>query len=137
MKYPIGTVNRVLAFVLEGDPIPRADEPYVSCLLDLYRYVAQERPQIDLDTLSRGDFGHWPVPQSRWNTLGYLKIFRDENEYTERKGSDFWLYSVSQERFKDLLYSDISNHRMDEYIEVALLLRSGLVNNHSGFGDEG
>jgi hypothetical protein len=136
MLYPVGTVNRVLAFVLEGDPVPRADEPYISCLLELYRFVAQTRPQIDLDTLSIGNFGHWAVPRSRWNTLGYLKVFRDENEYTERKGSDFWLYSVSQDQFKQLLYSDLSNHRMHEYLDVALLLLEGQVNSHSGFSNE-
>lgn len=120
-------MRRLLALVHEGDPIPRADNNYVSRILDLYRDSAQNRPSINPDKDFIGSRGNFQLPSSRWYSFGYVKVMRDESEAWE-EDSDVRAYSIDKESFKKLLYSDISSHWMDGYLELAEMLHAGRVN---------
>ena len=99
--------SKFISVISEGDPVPRADKPYIFAFADLYGDVEKEE----------GAPGGWVLPVAELHipeqsTILALRI-RDETE-TDLKVE---LNEVSAKEVEQTLALDFERHKMDMYIK--------------------
>ncbi|KAF2765856.1 alpha/beta-hydrolase, partial [Teratosphaeria nubilosa] len=123
--------NQFLSFVNEGDPVVRADRPYVMSLIKLLAEPAPSangsrpsrlRAKLSCQALkSRGSPQQvslvrptWPVPEATMSTAGRLVLLR------EKAGSEHGAIEAVQltdGQLRDFIFGDLTKHYMTMYKE--------------------
>ena len=97
-----------LSIIIEGDPVPQAQEEFIKALIDVYVLSNKE-----LDQRYPGGFY---VPSGRFRASGNTVILRDIDPDNE-KGMDVKTYKTNSERVETKLFGNPFVHLMTEYLE--------------------
>ena len=120
-----------LAFVNEGDPVPRLDPDYFRSLLDLYTSpapvtadaLAGPAPKFKLFRLGRPkpprDYGlgaivEWPLPTGALSTAGRIVVVRRGPGALDSE-ADLRVLAVSDQQLRRVVYGDLMMHQMKLY----------------------
>ena len=132
-RFPIGRVHRVLAFVREGDPVPRADKLYVDALLDLYRVtvIGDDREGLALENVPQ-----YALDDPHFKNFGHLVVVKDNNEDARERGGnvpeDLYAYDVPKREFEKLIYGTIWYHQKLIYVNMARKIWMRCYNGYNG-----
>jgi hypothetical protein len=125
--------NLVLALVNEYDVVTRADKPYLSSLVDLYRakygLPPLHTPSLSWLALHAGAVGGkgmvWPLPLPQFHLLGDIIVLRtcvesasdDESDATAVVHRSLRAVQLSEVELGRLLFCDVAVHRRAVYLE--------------------
>jgi hypothetical protein len=131
--FPIGRVHRVLAFVREGDPVPRADENYVTALLDLYRLTTEAGSILADETPTVEDRPIFDFDSPRFKNFGHLVVVKDKNDELEVLGDDedLYAYNMPKHEFEKLIYGTIAYHYKMIYVDMAEKIQKRQYNGYN------
>lgn len=138
--------NLILALVNEYDVVTRADKPYLSSLVDLYR-ARYGLPPLHTPSLSRlalhagavaGKGMVWPLPLPQFHLLGDIIVLRtcvesasdDESDSTAVVHHSLRAVQLSEDELGRLLFCDVAVHRRAVYLE-----RMDMFVNIAGTGE--
>lgn len=109
---PVFESSKVLSFVVQGDPVPRADRPYARTLTDVYARPNPRKP-VNFET-------------SELENAGVILLLHDRNSDEDE---DDIRISDATDRLSGLLFGNTSAHRMKSYLSLlsAWLRQNGLV----------
>jgi hypothetical protein len=121
----------MLAFITEGDPVPRTDDSYLKVLLGLLTTQFGQGNQDSGPTLSaaRNLRPALPLPPLSRFSLGELIIIRDLNADAEDDSAEELQASVlTAEELGELLFGNFFAHHMNAYVEVCGSIGRGQFN---------
>lgn len=129
----------ILSFINEGDPLPRADEPFVNVLLDLLAEPSSIDPTSPQDSKSRGLFRSRSQRYASGSTkqlpaislfgLGELILIRDANADGDGDGEqDLRLCSLRPQELEKFLFANFFAHHKDVYVEHIAAIAKGEFN---------
>jgi hypothetical protein len=127
-----------LAFVNEGDPIPRLDTAYSKVLALLYHKansddygsVVLSLERLGLNITGKNTFNLSSLSLFR---LGEMIMFADSREDQEEEGLDLRLYQLKDKTLDQGLWADLPAHKMAVYNTHASELAAGRFNGRSGW----
>ncbi|KAK5988537.1 hypothetical protein PT974_10020 [Cladobotryum mycophilum] len=162
MKF--SNVGWAYAFVNEYDMVPRADQPYIRSLVDLYRSRhglpclhmpsdpdVQQSSEHDVakcnvvgdETMERKK--HWPLPAAAYQLVGDIIILQQrlDTALLSDASSDtatitpmpLKLHKISTDAFANLLFCDVGAHKRRVYLQRMELMATGMVRTPS-FGSD-
>lgn len=130
------------AFVNEHDIVSRADSPYISSIIDLYRTryglpsVATDQPvssQQHLEKDSQQSLA-WPIPASSFHLVGDIVVLRaniSPSNVSVDNASDvptistrYSAITVSAEDFAKALFCEVGVHKRRLYLERIRMMTS-------------
>ena len=131
--FPIGRVHRVLTFIREGDPVPRADKNYVTALLDLYRLTIEAGSILTDEPPAVQDRPNFDFEPSRFRNFGHLVVVKDNNDELENPDSDedLFAYDVPNREFEKLIYGTIAYHHKAIYVDMAEKIQKRQYNGYN------
>ena len=111
---PYNYCNTVLAFVNEGDLVPRADKDYVSSLkhlLDVHRIGPGEKAPT---AVAESPLPIWSLPPPSLSMIGDIVILKKDR--SAEQSLTYRSYLVSPQKFSSLLFCNKDAHHMDVYV---------------------
>ncbi|KAE8356381.1 Alpha/Beta hydrolase protein [Aspergillus coremiiformis] len=108
------------AFINEGDPVPRAEKPYITSLLNLYLSPGP----FHLDTTRTYPFirrkttpATWHVPPTTLALAGHIVLLRTPAADHRTPGPEVEACHVTNELLKDVIFGDPIQHMMGLYMD--------------------
>ena len=123
---PYNYCKTVLAFVNEGDLVPRADKGYVSSLkrlLDVHRVGPDEKAPT---VVANGPLPVWSLPPPSLSTIGDIVILKKDR--SAEQSLIYRSYLVSPQEFSSLLFCNKDAHHMDVYLGNLVELQKRTIN---------
>lgn len=108
----------LLAFVIEGDPVPKLDMNYMVFLADSLRQV---RPLLSKQVPQQRSFPP-PIPPLTLHTLGSITMFRDLTEETEETDENStMIFVVEEDIFGRAAWVNLCRHFMFNYLDMVAI----------------
>jgi len=147
-------VGWMLSFVNEFDMVPRADQPYVRSIIDMYRAryglpccsAQPVRQDIDL-TAQTGVLSarRWALPPPCYQLVGDIILSRKAarvpvandgaSEVITASSQPTQFYKVHSNDFRQLVYCDVGVHKRRIYLERMKNLQAGNAPDMEAFSD--
>lgn len=118
----------MLAFAVEGDPVPRMDAEYSKELVRLYHEASGSRYPAP----SKGD-GNFKPPPLLLHRLGQLVMLSDAAQLSDEVDLTAWI--LTEDNLSRRLWANLFAHKMTQYLDWTAMLAEGCFNGRGGWTD--
>ena len=116
-----------LAFVNEGDLVPRLDKDYVLSIKRLLDAEGLETEEKEYDDYRSSEMPIWYLPQAALSMIGDIVVLRKERSEEEKSIHSSVL--VGSKEFSSLLFCNKDAHSLDVYIGNIMKLKERSIEN--------